>query len=108
MFVRRLLIGLVGGLLGVGISLVFIAWFLQREHDRNVAEAQRDIEVARQRVADLERNVGGAREAQRKRIQQAAFHARRTAVIDAQCLRQGKPMFGYVIEGSTYEDNVLV
>ncbi len=74
-------------------------------------EAEKYVKKRRAEIAEIDKlleEVKEAKEVQRKRIASAIFRSTRRAVIDGQCLGQGKPAFGYTIEGSTYADNVLV
>lgn len=87
----------------VRLSFSFRAARLEAE-----ASAQKLLDDSRKRSEELERSIQVAKAAQRKRLSAATFHATRFAGLDGQCLGKGKSPYGYVIDGSTYADNVVV
>ncbi|MFO0757032.1 MAG: hypothetical protein U0359_11110 [Byssovorax sp.] len=90
------------------VRLVFSVRTMQAEAEANTQKA---IDHARENTQRIDRQLEAAKtalEAQRKRIASATFRASRLNNLDGQCLGKGKPQYGYLIEGSTYADNVIV
>lgn len=99
-------IGVVLAALGIVVAALVV---VQQRFAKAAAEAQlEEGRSVKKEVDDLTAQIVAARAAQKKRLMAAEFSAIRTAAIDGQCLGKGKPKLGYVIQGSTYQDNVLV
>lgn len=63
---------------------------------------------ASERAGRVERMAAELQAARKKRLTEAKFRAARFEGLDGQCLGQGKPQYGYTIQGSLYVDNVVV
>ncbi len=98
-------------LVGGAIAAVVCAGLIGR-----LVRAEGEAAVERKRVALAELGKLNAeldelareQEAAKRRIASSTFKSERLEGLDGQCAGRAKPKLGYLIQGSTYADNVVV